>query len=128
MRYLPHQQCINYLMTEVYKWLNGLSPDLLMNDVLSVPKHLNNTRHYNLLWKAFLNLLMYLTIWWISLNVTVGYRKLKGMGLEEHIDPKLWFYRSTTMEQSSYKNNLLRNLKYEQGVGFPKTVLARYLN
>ena len=33
-------------MTEVYKYLNEMSPD--MNDTLAVSKHQYNTRHYNL--------------------------------------------------------------------------------
>ena len=42
----PQQRCLNSLMTEVYKSLNGLSPD--MNDILAVSKHRYSTRHYNL--------------------------------------------------------------------------------
>ena len=41
------QRCLNSLMTEVCKRLNGLSPDI-MNDILAVSKHQYNTRHYNL--------------------------------------------------------------------------------
>ena len=41
------QRCLNSLMTEVYKRLNELSPDI-MNDILAVSKHQYNTRHYNL--------------------------------------------------------------------------------
>ena len=44
----PHQRCLNSLMTEVYKRLNALSPDI-MNDILAVTKHQYNTRHSNLL-------------------------------------------------------------------------------
>ena len=44
----PHQRCLNSLMTEVYKYLNGISPDII-NDTLAVSKHQYNTRHYNLL-------------------------------------------------------------------------------
>ena len=43
----PHQRCLNSLMTEVYKSLNGISPDIV-NDTLAVSKHQYNTRHYNL--------------------------------------------------------------------------------
>ena len=43
----PNQRCLNSLMIEVYKWLNGLSSDI-MNDVLAVSKHRYNTRYYNL--------------------------------------------------------------------------------
>ena len=43
----PHQRSLNSLMTEVYKCLNGLPPDI-MNDLLAVSKHRYNTRHYNL--------------------------------------------------------------------------------
>ena len=43
----PHQRCLNSLMTEVYKCLNGLSPDIV-NDTLPVSKYRCNTRHYNL--------------------------------------------------------------------------------
>ena len=42
-----HQQCLSSLMTEVYKCLNGLSPDIL-NDGLADLKHWYNTCHYNL--------------------------------------------------------------------------------
>ena len=35
-------------MTELYKCLNGISPNI-MNDALAVSKHQCNTRHYNLL-------------------------------------------------------------------------------
>ena len=40
----PHQRCLNSLMTEVYKCLNGISPD--MNDTAAVSKHQYNSRHY----------------------------------------------------------------------------------
>ena len=43
----PHQQCLNFLMTELCKCLNGLSPDIMI-DVLAIEKHVWNTRHYNL--------------------------------------------------------------------------------
>ena len=43
----PDQWCLNSLMTEVYKCLNGISLDI-MNDTLAVLKHQYNTRHYNL--------------------------------------------------------------------------------
>ena len=43
----PHQRCLNSLMTEACKCLNGLSPDV-MNEILAVSKHRYNTRHYNL--------------------------------------------------------------------------------
>ena len=37
-----HQQCLNSLMTEAYKCLKGLSPDIL-NEVLAVSKKWYNT-------------------------------------------------------------------------------------
>ena len=40
----PHQRCSNSPMTEVYKCLNGILPDI-MNDTLAVSKHQCNTRH-----------------------------------------------------------------------------------
>ena len=43
----PHQRCLNSLMTEVYKCLNGLSSDI-MNDILTVSKRRYSTRHYDL--------------------------------------------------------------------------------
>ena len=43
----PHQWCLNSLMTEVYKYLNRFSPNI-MNDVITVLKHGYNTQHYNL--------------------------------------------------------------------------------
>ena len=43
----PHQRCLNSLMTEVYKYLNELSPDI-MNDTFVVSKYRYNTRHHNL--------------------------------------------------------------------------------
>ena len=43
----PQQQCLNSLMTEVYRCQNWLSPDI-MNHVLSVSKHRCSSRHYNL--------------------------------------------------------------------------------
>ena len=44
----PHQRCLNSLITEVYKCLNGILPDII-KDTLAVSKHQYNTRHYNLL-------------------------------------------------------------------------------
>ena len=44
----PHQQCFSSLMTEAYKCLNELLPDI-SNDVLTVLKHRYNTRYYDLL-------------------------------------------------------------------------------
>ena len=38
----PHQRCINSVMAEVYKCLNGLSPDII-NDILAVSKYQYNT-------------------------------------------------------------------------------------
>ena len=43
----PHQRCLNSLMTEVRKYLNGISADI-MNDILAVSKHQYNSRHYDL--------------------------------------------------------------------------------
>ena len=43
----PHQRCLNSLMTEVYKCLNWISPEI-MNDTLAVSKYRYNTRNYNL--------------------------------------------------------------------------------
>ena len=43
----PHQRCLISLMTELYKCLNGLSPDII-NDVLAVSKHRYNTQNSNL--------------------------------------------------------------------------------
>ena len=42
----PHQRCLNSLMTEVYKCLNGISPGI-MNETLAISKHQYNTWHYN---------------------------------------------------------------------------------
>ena len=42
-----HQRCINFLMVEVYKFLNGLSPDI-MNEVFSVQRVTYNLRSYNI--------------------------------------------------------------------------------
>ena len=39
----PHQRCLNSLMTDAYKCLNGISPDI-MNDILAVSKQQYNTR------------------------------------------------------------------------------------
>ena len=44
----PHQQCLSSLMTEAYKCLNGILPDLI-NGVLTVSKHQYNIRNNNLL-------------------------------------------------------------------------------
>ena len=43
----PHQRCLISLMTEVYKCLNGLLPDIV-NDALAVSKYHYITQHYNL--------------------------------------------------------------------------------
>ena len=37
-----HQRCLNSLMTEVYKCLNGISPDI-MNNVVAVSKTRDST-------------------------------------------------------------------------------------
>ena len=42
-----HQGCLTSPMTEVYKFLHGISPDI-MNDALAVLKRQYNTRPYNL--------------------------------------------------------------------------------
>ena len=41
-----HQRCINSLLTEVYKYVNGLSPGI-MNEVFSAKKNIYNTRQFN---------------------------------------------------------------------------------
>ena len=43
----PHQRCLSFQMTEVYKCLNEYSPDII-NDTLAVSKQQYNIRHYNL--------------------------------------------------------------------------------
>ena len=47
---------------------------------------------------------------------------LRGMALKRHL---LWVYKVPT---EIIIPNLLRNLKHELRVEFPKTVLARYVN
>ena len=42
-----HQRCINFLMTEVFKYLNGLSPDL-MNEVFRLKSNYHNVRNFNI--------------------------------------------------------------------------------
>ena len=42
----PHQRCLNSLMTEIYKYLNEISPDI-MKDTLAALKDQYSTRHYN---------------------------------------------------------------------------------
>ena len=42
-----HQRCNNFLMTEVYKNINGLSPDL-MNDVFILRENTYNLRNFNI--------------------------------------------------------------------------------
>ena len=41
-----HQRCINVLLTEVYKYLNGYSPDL-MNEVFYLRQNHYNLRSFN---------------------------------------------------------------------------------
>ena len=41
-----HQRCINVLLTEVYKYLNGCSPDL-MNEVFYLRQSHYNLRNFN---------------------------------------------------------------------------------
>ena len=41
-----HQRCINLLMTEVLKYLNGLSPDL-MNEVFKLKWHQHHLRNFS---------------------------------------------------------------------------------
>ena len=41
-----HQRCINVLLTEVYKYLNGYSPNL-MNEVLHLRPNHYNLRNFN---------------------------------------------------------------------------------
>ena len=41
-----HQRCINILLTEVYKYLNGCSPDLMNDGFYLRPNHYN-LRNFN---------------------------------------------------------------------------------
>ena len=41
-----HQRCINFLMAEVFKYLNRLSPDL-MNEVFRLKSNYHNRRNFN---------------------------------------------------------------------------------
>ena len=41
-----HQRCINFLLTEVYKYIHGLSPEI-MNEVFSTRANIYNTRQFN---------------------------------------------------------------------------------
>ena len=40
-----HQKCIEILMTEVYKYLNGLSPDI-MSDIFKLRENTYNLRNF----------------------------------------------------------------------------------
>ena len=41
-----HQRCINSLLTEVYKYIHGLSPEII-NEVLSTKANIYNTWQFN---------------------------------------------------------------------------------
>ena len=41
-----HQKCIEFLMIEVYKYLNGLSPDI-MNTIFKLRQNTYNLRHFH---------------------------------------------------------------------------------
>ena len=41
-----HQRCINSLLTEVYKYIHVLSPEI-MNEVFSTTANIYNTRQFN---------------------------------------------------------------------------------
>ena len=41
-----HQRCINFLLTEIYKYIHSLSPEI-MNEVLSTRANIYNTRQFN---------------------------------------------------------------------------------
>ena len=41
-----HQRCINYLLTEVYKDIHGLSPEVI-NDVFSTTASIYNIQQFN---------------------------------------------------------------------------------
>ena len=41
-----HQRCINFLLTEVYKYIHDLSPEI-MNEVFSTRANIYNTRQFN---------------------------------------------------------------------------------
>ena len=41
-----HQRCINFLLTEVYKYIHGRSPEI-MNDVFSTRANMYNTQQFN---------------------------------------------------------------------------------
>ena len=42
-----HQKCIEFLMIEVYKYLNGLSPDI-MNDIFKLRENTYNLRNFHI--------------------------------------------------------------------------------
>ena len=42
-----HQRCINFLLVEVYKFLNGFSPDI-MNEIFSIQRNTYNLRSFNI--------------------------------------------------------------------------------
>ena len=42
-----HQKCIELLMIEVYKYLNGLSPDI-MSDIFKLRENTNNLRNFHI--------------------------------------------------------------------------------
>ena len=42
---LVHQKCIKFLLIEVYKYLNGLSPDI-MNTVFQLRQNTHNLRNF----------------------------------------------------------------------------------
>ena len=41
-----HQRCINSLLTEVYKYIHGISPEII-NEVFSTRGNIYNTRQFN---------------------------------------------------------------------------------
>ena len=57
-----HQRCINSLLTEVYKYIHGLSPEI-MNEVFSTRANIYNTRQF-----CFRNSHTYLEQIWIEFD------------------------------------------------------------
>ena len=43
---LIHQRCINFLLADVYKYIHGLSPEI-MNEVFSTGANIYDTRQFN---------------------------------------------------------------------------------
>ena len=103
-----HQRCINSLLTEVYKYIHGLSPEI-MNEVYSTRASIYNTRQFNV----------------FETHIPTSNRY--GLNSIPHKANQLWNLLSENLESSPSLTLFKNEIKFWQCFNCPCNICKSYV-